>query len=128
MRLEDRQADDRRGVIMGVAELVYCTAVIVPLASTASGYGLESLSTLAFVSIVFGNQATTYTNRERRQPAVFLAEPLAPGLVRRRRPDRVDACRMRNRDGIDSPPHGGGPPCGGRGFRLRTGRCKGARA
>jgi len=28
--------------------------------------GIEALQTLAFVAIVFGNQATTYTNRERR--------------------------------------------------------------
>jgi H+-transporting ATPase len=28
---------------------------------------LETLRTLAFVVIVFGNQATTYTNRERRR-------------------------------------------------------------
>ena len=30
------------------------------------GFGIEALRTLAFVVIVFGNQATTYTNRERR--------------------------------------------------------------
>jgi H+-transporting ATPase len=29
-------------------------------------FGIEALQTLAFVAIVFGNQATTYTNRERR--------------------------------------------------------------
>ncbi len=53
------------GVIMGVSELVYCTAVIV-VGKYSLGLGLASLRTLAFVSIVFGNQATTYTNRERR--------------------------------------------------------------
>ncbi len=30
------------------------------------GFDVETLRTLAFVVIVFGNQATTYTNRERR--------------------------------------------------------------
>jgi H+-transporting ATPase len=31
------------------------------------GLGIESLRTMAFVVLVFGNQATTYTNRERRR-------------------------------------------------------------
>jgi H+-transporting ATPase len=31
------------------------------------GLGIETLQTVAFVAIVFGNQATTYTNRERRR-------------------------------------------------------------
>jgi H+-transporting ATPase len=31
------------------------------------GFDLEQLRTLAFVLIVFGNQATTYDNRERRR-------------------------------------------------------------
>jgi H+-transporting ATPase len=30
------------------------------------GFDITTLRTLAFVLIVFGNQATTYTNRERR--------------------------------------------------------------
>ena len=30
------------------------------------GFGIDTLRTLAFVVIVFGNQATTYTNRARR--------------------------------------------------------------
>ena len=31
------------------------------------GFGIETLRTVAFVAIVFGNQATTYTNRERQR-------------------------------------------------------------
>jgi H+-transporting ATPase len=53
------------GVIMGVGELVFCTSVLV-FGAYRIGFDIESLRTLAFVAIVFGNQATTYTNRERR--------------------------------------------------------------
>jgi H+-transporting ATPase len=52
------------GVIMGIGELVFCTFV---LASGAyrMGFDIGALRTLAFILIVFGNQATMYTNRER---------------------------------------------------------------
>jgi H+-transporting ATPase len=53
------------GIFMGIAELVFCTAVLA-IAKFRLGFGIETLRTLAFVAIVFGNQATTYTNRERR--------------------------------------------------------------
>ncbi len=53
------------GVFMGVSELLFCTAVLA-IAKFSLGLGLETLRTLAFVAIVFGNQATTYTNRERQ--------------------------------------------------------------
>ena len=54
------------GVFVGIGELVYCTAVLA-VAKYRLGFGIETLRSLAFVSIVFGNQATTYTNRERRR-------------------------------------------------------------
>ena len=54
------------GVFMGVCELIFCTAVLV-VAKFRLGLGIETLQTLAFVVIVFGNQATTYTNRERQR-------------------------------------------------------------
>jgi H+-transporting ATPase len=54
------------GVFMGVCELLFCTAVLI-LAKFRLGYGIEMLRTLAFLAIVFGNQAITYTNRERRR-------------------------------------------------------------
>jgi len=53
------------GVLMGLCELVFCVALFA-FAKFHLGLGLESLRTLAFVSVVFGNQATTYTNRERK--------------------------------------------------------------
>jgi H+-transporting ATPase len=53
------------GIFMGTAELVFCTAVLAT-AKFHLGFGIETLRTVAFVAIVFGNQATTYTNRERR--------------------------------------------------------------
>ena len=54
------------GVFMGVSELVFCVAVLA-FAKFRLGLGIETLRTLAFVAIVFGNQATTYTNRARQR-------------------------------------------------------------
>jgi H+-transporting ATPase len=52
-------------VTMGIGELALCTSVLV-FGGYRLGFGIETLRTLAVVAIVFGNQATTYTNRERR--------------------------------------------------------------
>jgi len=54
------------GVFMGVSELAFCTAVLA-IGKFNLGLGIGALRTLAFVVIVFGNQATTYTNRERQR-------------------------------------------------------------
>jgi H+-transporting ATPase len=54
------------GVFMGVSELVFCAGVLA-FAKFRLGLGIEALRTLAFVVIVFGNQATAYPNRERRR-------------------------------------------------------------
>ncbi len=54
------------GVFMGLSELVFCVAVLV-VGKVQLGFGIETLRTLAFVVIVFGNQATTYTNRSRQR-------------------------------------------------------------
>jgi H+-transporting ATPase len=54
------------GVFMGICELVFCTAVLA-LGKYRLGLGIDALRTIAFVAIVFGNQAATYTNRERRR-------------------------------------------------------------
>jgi H+-transporting ATPase len=54
------------GVFVGVSELIFCTAVLA-IAKFRLGFGIETLRTLAFIVIVFGNQATTYTNRERQR-------------------------------------------------------------
>ena len=53
------------GVLMGLGELVFCTSVLT-FGLYRLGFDIGALRTLAFVVIVFGNQATTYTNRERR--------------------------------------------------------------
>src|SRR6202034_3353282 len=54
------------GAIMGIGELLFCTAVLA-FGAYWMGFTISTLQTLAFVVIVFGNQATTYTNRERRR-------------------------------------------------------------
>jgi H+-transporting ATPase len=52
------------GAFMGLSELVLCLAVLVT-GKLELGFGIDALRTLAFVVLVFGNQATTYTNRAR---------------------------------------------------------------
>jgi H+-transporting ATPase len=54
------------GVFMGICELAFCTAVLA-IAKFRLDFGIDTLRTVAFVAIVFGNQATTYTNRERQR-------------------------------------------------------------
>ena len=54
------------GIAMGIGELIFCTSVLV-FGAYRLGFDLETLRTLAFIVIVFGNQATTYTNRERQR-------------------------------------------------------------
>jgi H+-transporting ATPase len=53
------------GALMGLGELFFCTAILT-YGKYAMRLDLDALRTLAFVAIVFGNQATTYNNRERR--------------------------------------------------------------
>jgi H+-transporting ATPase len=53
------------GVIMGIGELVFCASVLA-FGAYRMGFDIGALRTLAFIAIVFGNQATMYTNRERR--------------------------------------------------------------
>jgi H+-transporting ATPase len=64
------------GVIMGVGELLFCASILA-FGAYRLGLTVGALQTLAFVVIVFGNQATTYTNRERRhlwssRPSIWL--------------------------------------------------------
>jgi H+-transporting ATPase len=54
------------GVFMGISELLFCTAILA-IAKFRLDLGIEALQTVAFVLIVFGNQAVTYTNRERQR-------------------------------------------------------------
>jgi len=53
------------GLMMGAGELLFCTTVFA-FGDFYLHLDLASLQSLAFVLIVFGNQATTYNNRERR--------------------------------------------------------------
>jgi len=53
------------GALMGVGELLFCTAIFA-YGKYVMHLDLNALRTLAFVVIVFGNQATTYNNRERK--------------------------------------------------------------
>jgi H+-transporting ATPase len=63
---------------MGVCELIFCTAVLA-IAKFRLGFGIDMLRTLAFVVVVFGNQATTYTNRERQHLGSCRPSPLLVG-------------------------------------------------
>ena len=73
------------GVIMGIGELLFCTAILV-FGIYSMGFTAGALQTLGFVVIVFGNQATTYTNRERRhlwssRPSIWLLISSAVDLL-----------------------------------------------
>src|ERR1700677_2778661 len=54
------------GVFMGIAELIFCCAVF-SVGQFGLNFNIDALRTLAFIVIVFGNQSTTYANRERRR-------------------------------------------------------------
>ena len=56
------------GVFMGISELIFCTAVLAT-AKFRLDFGVGGLRTVSFVVIVFGNQATTYANREHQRIA-----------------------------------------------------------
>jgi H+-transporting ATPase len=62
------------GVVIGTGELVFCSAILA-FGAWRLGFGIATLRTLAFVVIVFGNQATTYTNRGR--PRLWSSRPSA---------------------------------------------------
>jgi H+-transporting ATPase len=54
------------GVFMGVAALGFCTAALL-VGKYHLGLGLGGMRTLAFLVLVYGNQATTYCNRTRQR-------------------------------------------------------------
>jgi H+-transporting ATPase len=65
------------GIVTGFGELVFCCAILI-FGADWMEYDIATLQTLAFILIVFGNQATTYTNRGRprlwsSRPSVWLA-------------------------------------------------------
>ena len=54
------------GVVMGVGELIFCTAVVA-VGKFRMDLGIEALRTLSLVALVFGSEATLYAVRERRR-------------------------------------------------------------
>jgi H+-transporting ATPase len=50
---------------MGISELTFFIALLA-IGKYGLGFGIEALRTLAFLAVVFGNQATTYANRTRQ--------------------------------------------------------------
>jgi H+-transporting ATPase len=54
------------GVVMGLGQLAFSISILY-FGAHRMGFDIDKLRTLAFVVVVFGNQATTYTNRERRR-------------------------------------------------------------
>jgi H+-transporting ATPase len=73
------------GAVMGLGQLAFCLSALAVGAHLA-GYDIDRLRTLAFVVIVFGNQATTYNNRERRRiwssrPSLWLAASSCADIV-----------------------------------------------
>jgi H+-transporting ATPase len=78
------------GLFMGTSELAFCTAVLA-FAKFRLGLGIDALRALAFVVIVFGNQATTYTNRERQRMG---SSPPSPWLIGSSVVDILIACTL----------------------------------
>jgi H+-transporting ATPase len=73
------------GVAIGGGSLVFCVSVLA-WGVYKMKFDIETLQTLAFVSIVFVKQATTYTNRERRRlwssrPSVWLMASSVADIV-----------------------------------------------
>jgi H+-transporting ATPase len=54
------------GVFMGVCELAFCTAVLA-VGKFRLGLGIEALQTMAFLAVVFGNEASLYAIRARQR-------------------------------------------------------------
>jgi H+-transporting ATPase len=53
------------GIFMGVCELIFCTAVLA-IGKFWLGLGIEALQTVAFLAVVFGNEASLYAIRARQ--------------------------------------------------------------
>jgi len=54
------------GVAIGIGELVFCVSILA-FGVYWMRFDIDTVRTLTFVVVVFGNQATTYNNRERRR-------------------------------------------------------------
>jgi H+-transporting ATPase len=66
------------GIFMGTAQLAFCSGVLA-FGKIHQGMGLGALRTLAFLSLVYGSQATTYCNRTRQH--LWSIRPSAPLLL-----------------------------------------------
>jgi H+-transporting ATPase len=66
------------GIFVAFGETVYCSCVLA-VAKFHFGLGLDALRTVAFLTIVFGNQATTYANRGRQRIRSARPSPLLLG-------------------------------------------------
>jgi H+-transporting ATPase len=53
------------GIFMGVCELAFCIAVLA-VGELRLGLAIEGLQTLAFLAVVFGNEASLYALRSRQ--------------------------------------------------------------
>jgi H+-transporting ATPase len=87
------------GVFMGLSELLFCVAALA-LGKFQLGLGIDALRTLAFVAIVFGSQATTYTNRARQH---LWATPPSRWLVLSSAVDLLIASTMASRGLVMAP-------------------------
>ena len=114
------------GVFMGLCELVLCVAALV-VGKLQLGLGIGALRTLAFVVIVFGNQATTYTNRARQH---LWSTPPSRWLVLSSVVDVLIASTLASR-GLAMAPLPlvviGATACRGRGVRVPGGLRQGPR-
>jgi H+-transporting ATPase len=54
------------GIFMGVCELIFCTLVLA-VGKFRLGLGIEALQTMAFLAVVFGNEASLYAIRARQR-------------------------------------------------------------
>ncbi len=73
------------GVTMGICLLAFCTGVLT-IGKFGMNLGIEPLRTLAFVVVVFGNQAMLYAIRERRhlwgtRPSLWLVVSSVADIV-----------------------------------------------
>ena len=114
------------GVFMGLAELGLCLTVLL-IGKLELGLGLDALRTLAFVAIVFGNQATTYANRSRQRLWSTRPSAWVSGLVGRRCGDRVNHGEPRVRHGALAMVRARRHARPGSGLRLPRGPAQGPR-
>ena len=72
-------------VVMGISLLAFCSGVLA-IGKFDLGLGIDALRTLAFITLVFGSQATIYAIRQRRhlwgcRPSLWLAVSSAADIL-----------------------------------------------